>query len=250
MRLEDDRFRNQAGLLDPEKLAATSFLVIGAGAIGSFYVMTLAKMGAKHIAVMDHDKLEDHNLANQMFPEYLIGKPKVEALSEVCDTFGSMRPTQYNGDFDESTGARIDLGIFDVIVSCVDNMDVRKTIYSAVKHRTSGLFIEGRMGAQVYRAYAVKLGNKAEMDYYEKEWYPQSEATPDRCTQKSIIYTVLQVVGAMLSMTKRYLAEETVPVEVIYDCLNDTLSKKVLTQAEFKVIDASGVEDESGLVEA
>lgn len=247
-----DRFRNQEGLIDPDKLASTKFLIIGCGAIGSFYAMTLAKMGAKDITIMDHDKIEDHNLANQMFPTYMTGKSKVEALSEVCEMFGDMKPHVINGDFDSSTGDHIDLGSFDIYISCVDNMDVRKTIYDSIKFQTNKLFVEGRMGAQVFRAYAVKLGNKTEHEYYEKEWYPQKEATPDRCTQKSIIYTVLQVAGVMLSMTKRYLTgKETVPVEVIYDCLNDTIQTKILTHAPMEVIDASNEEStEPELIEA
>lgn len=246
-----DRFRNQEGLINPDKLAKTKFLIVGCGAIGSFYAMTLAKMGAKYVTVMDHDKIEEHNLTNQMFPTYMTNKFKVDALAEVCEMFGDAKPHTIKGDFDASTSSRIDLASFDVIVSCVDNMDVRKTIYEAIKGRTTGLFVEGRMGAQVFRAYAVKLGNKAEHEYYEKEWYPQSEATPDRCTQKSIIYTVLQVSGVMLSMTKRYLTgKETVPVEVIYDCLNDTLQKKILTYVGVETIDATDSTSEPDLVEA
>ena len=233
----NDRFVNQSGLIDPDKLAKTRFLVIGAGAIGSFYTMTLAKMGAKDVTVIDYDKIEDHNIPNQMYPTYMTGKLKVDALKEICDMFAETKPYVRAARYDPTT--EVDVDNYGVIVSCVDNMDVRKEIYDSCRGKVLGVLIEGRMGAQVFRAYCVKLGSKDERAYYEKELYPQSEATPDRCTQKSIIYTVLQVAGVMLSMTKRYLCEETVPTEVVYDCLNDTLSKKTFVRTNAQIIDAS-----------
>lgn len=214
-----DRFRNQSGLLDEELLANTSFVVIGAGAIGSFFVTTLAKMGAKKITVYDMDTIEEHNISNQMYPTKYIGLPKAEALSGVASDYGDVF-IDAKGQWDVSEA--ID---GDIIVVAVDNMDTRKAIWDHYKNRPHKLFLEGRMSAQVFRVYGIASGDWAGARKYESSLYPQSEASEEPCGQKSIIYTVLQVSGQMLSQVKRYLMKEYRPTEVIHDCLNDNVSK-------------------------
>ena len=75
-----ERYANQEKLLDQKTLEDLSFVVIGAGAIGSYTVMGLAKMGAKKITVYDHDSLETHNFDSQFYPFTAVGSKKVLAL--------------------------------------------------------------------------------------------------------------------------------------------------------------------------
>ena len=57
--------------------------IIGCGAIGSSVAELLARQGIKNIILWDFDKVESHNIVNQMFTEEDIGKPKTEALKEI-----------------------------------------------------------------------------------------------------------------------------------------------------------------------
>ena len=77
-----NRFLRQLDILPPEKLQFP-IVVIGAGAIGSATVVTLAKMGCSSITVWDHDTLEEHNASNQLCRLDAVGKPKVEALAQL-----------------------------------------------------------------------------------------------------------------------------------------------------------------------
>src|SRR3990167_9189169 len=86
----ETRFKNQSGLLSVDKLDKR-IIVIGCGAIGSFVTMTLAKMGFKNILVYDEDKIENHNISNQLFPEYMVGKFKVDALKDVVEHYSGAK---------------------------------------------------------------------------------------------------------------------------------------------------------------
>lgn len=217
----DTRFKNQSGLLDRSKLNK-SVIVIGAGAIGSFYSMTLAKMGFTDITVYDADKIEDHNIANQMYPESNIGRLKVEALKDLCMRFAgvTIKPIPAMWHPDNAQNAEI-------VVMSVDNMDARSAIWRHYGTREgTKLVVDGRMGAQVFRAYAVDTSIREEREFYQSTLYPQSEASPERCTMKTIIFTVLSVSGVMLSLTKKWVMNEFRPTEIIYDCVNDEILKE------------------------
>ncbi len=228
-----ERFKNQHRLIDQDRLAKTKFIVIGAGAIGSFYVATLAKMGATDVTVYDDDTIEDHNISNQLYPITAVGKAKSNAVEDLALLFGDAPITGIKGRW---TPENAQDG--DIIVSAVDSMDTRKAIWDHYKTRPNAFFLEGRMGAQVYRVYGVDLSSAAAVDLYEKNLYPSSEATPDRCGEKSIIYTVLQVAGQMLAQTKRFLNNECRPTEVIYDCFRDELMTKHTMEEVVEVIEA------------
>lgn len=228
------RNQNQRLLIDEEKIATARFVVIGAGAIGSFFVATLGKMGATDVTVYDDDTIEDHNFANQMYPVWTMGKAKVEALETVAFDFGGLRIKKINEKWN------LDNCIDgDIIVTCVDNMDVRKAIWDHYKNRPHALYIEGRMGAQVYRVFGVDPKNSAAIAHYEKTLYPQSEATEDLCGEKSIIYTVLQIAAQMNSQVKRFLMGQHRPTEVNYDCSRDEMRPPKYHMVEkIEVIDA------------
>lgn len=57
--------------------------IIGCGSVGSTIAENLARCGLKNFVLYDFDKVESHNVANQMFTQQHIGKPKVEALRDI-----------------------------------------------------------------------------------------------------------------------------------------------------------------------
>src|SRR5207244_2270936 len=73
------RFWRQLDLLPLERLDVP-VTVIGAGAVGSFVTLTLAKMGLRDLTVFDDDVVDVHNLPNQFYRLTDLGRPKVEAL--------------------------------------------------------------------------------------------------------------------------------------------------------------------------
>ena len=62
-----------------EKRKALPVTIIGVGATGSRVFASLVELGAHDITLIDPDKVEPHNLANQMFGAHDVGRYKVEA---------------------------------------------------------------------------------------------------------------------------------------------------------------------------
>ena len=50
--------------------------IIGCGSLGTTVAENLARCGVKHMTLWDFDKVEAHNICNQMFTEQHIGKRK------------------------------------------------------------------------------------------------------------------------------------------------------------------------------
>lgn len=215
-----ERYKNQSGIITPRKLQEGDFLVIGAGAIGSFLVTTLAKMGATRITVMDFDTLEEHNIANQMYPENLIGQPKVDALATTVLAYSGIQINRVNRKW---TPEEAKVFVADHIIVAVDSLEVRQQVWEAYKNNPHiKMFFDGRMGAQVLRAYAVDTTNQIQKDFYEKSLYSKAAVVKERCTAKSIIYTVNLASAILLNLLKKSLNGEKRPTEIVYDCVTDT----------------------------
>lgn len=98
--------------------------IIGCGAIGSTVAENLARFGLTKITLYDFDKVEPHNIANQMFTQEDVGKMKVEAVAEYLQ--------KINPDITENlvlmpngyTNQRLSGYVF----LCVDNIDLRRQI--------------------------------------------------------------------------------------------------------------------------
>ena len=57
--------------------------IIGCGAIGSSVAELLVRQGVEDITLWDFDKVERHNIVNQMYTEEHVGLQKTEALSDI-----------------------------------------------------------------------------------------------------------------------------------------------------------------------
>lgn len=66
----------------PEKNQETIH-IIGCGSVGSTVAENLVRCGITKITLWDFDRVEPHNIVNQMFRQKDIGKMKVEALRDI-----------------------------------------------------------------------------------------------------------------------------------------------------------------------
>ena len=75
-------------------------------------------------------------------------------------------------------------------------MDVRKRIWaSVVSDKKVKLLIDPRMAAQVIQVYTTSPGDPSSLKTYEATLIDETEALQDRCTARSIIYSVLPLAG-------------------------------------------------------
>lgn len=103
--------------------------IIGCGSVGSTVAALLARLGVTKFILYDFDRVEPHNLANQMFAHKDIKTAKVDAVKRII--------TEINPEA-ESTIEICREGYNDqklngYVFLCVDNIDLRREICQ--KHR-------------------------------------------------------------------------------------------------------------------
>ncbi len=104
--------------------------IIGCGSVGSTIAELLARLGLTRISLYDFDTVSSHNLANQMFFERDISRPKVDAVKDMLLSINNeMEPTLTTYPEGYLPTTRLDGYVF----LCVDNIDLRREI--ATKHR-------------------------------------------------------------------------------------------------------------------
>lgn len=107
----------------PEK-DKTTIHIIGCGSVGSTVAENLARCGVKNMTLWDFDKVESHNIVNQMFNENHVGMLKVNALRDIL--------TDINPDLKDTLEIHAEgwkgKMLSGYIFLCVDNIELRKEI--------------------------------------------------------------------------------------------------------------------------
>lgn len=176
----------------PISKLGTSISIIGAGAVGSWTSLALAKMGFINQTVWDYDTVEVENLANQFYPQMNIGFSKVIALQDMIEDFTGQKIKTVN---DKYTGTTLPDAI---TIAAVDSMEVRKQIFE----NTQGMFIDPRMGAETMHLYVFDPNNERDREAYTKSWYSDSEALHEACTAKATMYCANILAGLVAKAVK------------------------------------------------
>jgi len=107
----------------PEKDTARLHIV-GCGSVGSTVAENLARCGLTNFTLWDFDKVEKHNIVNQMFRQQDVGRLKVEALRDIlieinpeCEESVQIKPRGWQGKM-----------LSGYIFLCVDNIELRRKI--------------------------------------------------------------------------------------------------------------------------
>lgn len=98
--------------------------IIGCGAVGSSIAFLLAHCGITDFVLYDDDIVEDHNIANQMYRDEDIGKPKVEALREILVAINP----EIADHIRVVNGKYVDQPLSGSVFLCVDSIAVRRQI--------------------------------------------------------------------------------------------------------------------------
>ncbi len=98
--------------------------IIGCGSVGSTLAENLARCGLTKMTLWDFDTVEAHNIANQMFRQQDLNKPKVEALRDILVEINpeaepdlKLMPNGWQGKL-----------LSGYIFLCVDNIELRRQI--------------------------------------------------------------------------------------------------------------------------
>lgn len=179
----------------PMNILEEKITVIGAGAIGSWVVLSLAKMGFEDITVIDFDNVDHVNLNSQFYRvrDADTKTPKVVALHDMVAGFTGVRIKYDMHPYEK--------GIFPgIVISAVDNMETRELIWQNHAKRSpfTKAIIDPRMGAQDALLYSMNPMSEADCVSYAKTFYTDAQAVQERCTSKSTIWTANLLAGLVV----------------------------------------------------
>jgi molybdopterin/thiamine biosynthesis adenylyltransferase len=167
-------FLRQLDLVAPAALE-TPVHLIGCGGIGSFAALALGKLGCTRLHLYDDDRVEEHNLPNQLFRTSDVGRHKATALAEIVEVFTGVRP--------EACLRRVEADrLQGILVSGVDSMSARKTIWRrSIRYRAGiPLYLDGRLGAETCRVYAVRPADPRTFAATSRACTPMARRRPCR----------------------------------------------------------------------
>lgn len=230
-------YKNQLSIFNPSEFENTSITVVGVGAIGSFTTVVLSKMGLKNFVVHDSDTIEEHNVPNQFYKLTQLGKKKTEALKDIVTEFSESNIRQKSNFQSE------DILTTDIVIVCTDNMKSRALVYNKAKESVARWFIDARMNGHTYRVYTVDLNDENEKAEFEKNLYGDDVSDEGPCTEKTIIYNVVEIASKISSQVRKILNNQKHPNMIAYDFMNDVFIKKYwLSSTHTRVENTSEVE--------
>lgn len=201
MELTNEHISRQIDLVPPSILE-TPVTVIGAGAIGSWVVLCLAKMGFLNIAVFDHDEVDIVNMSSQFFGLKDIGTPKVLALRD--------RVKEMTGTTITAIGERyVDMKLKGVVVMAVDSMEVREKIFKANQLNLGCKWIvDARMGSETALIFTFNPNSETDIEFYQNSLYSDKDAIQERCTAKSTTYCAVVQSGLVVKTIRDVLTHK------------------------------------------
>lgn len=180
----------------PEKVTERIH-IIGCGSVGSTIAENLARCGIEKVTLWDFDKVEAHNIANQMFREDDIGKAKVEALKDILlainpDLNIKLKPSGWNGEM-----------LSGYVFLAVDNIELRRKIVEQhINNATIKAMFDTRTlltGAQLYAAnwseYKSKKDFVATMQFSHEE--AAAETPVSACGVTLGVATTVRIAAAL-----------------------------------------------------
>lgn len=225
----------------PWILKGTTAVVGGVGGIGSNLSYLLAKIGL-NMALIDADKVEDHNIGGQMFDVDDIDKYKTEAITEKILNIDPSLFVYPNNQFLTKENAK-DL-VRPICFSCFDNMKARVDMFNAWEYVLSKkdesynsekeiymnmfpIFIDGRQESETFQVYAVPYYNvdgsinNEGLQRYKETLFNDREVPDLPCNFKSTTH-----VGFMTSATM---------ISVFTNFITNMKTQEVIREVPFKI---------------
>jgi len=187
--------------LIPTTILHEPITIVGAGSIGSFAALALAKMGFHNLTVIDHDKVDVVNMSCQFHGFLDIDQPKATALKKRIEEI-TLGMTKVSAHVEKWEGRPLD----GIVVAAVDSMAVRKHLWDmATDNLKTKLVIDSRMGAELALLYAMNPHDLDDRRDYPKSLYTDDEAAKVPCTQKSTTHCAILLGATVAQVIKDYL---------------------------------------------
>ena len=214
--MRDERYSRQKDIVPLDRIADCKATVIGVGAIGRQVALQLTSIGISWLQLVDFDTVEISNLASQGYLQTDLGQPKVDSTCELCRNINHNLETHVTLD-----RFRRSLPVGNIIFCCVDEIDVRRLIWEAVKDQVR-FFTDGRMNAEVLRV--ITACDAESRMHYPTTLFHAEEAHAGPCTAKTTIYCANIAAGLMIAQFTKYLRQLPVDADIQLNLLASELS--------------------------
>ncbi len=212
--MDSSYFLRQLDIADPATFQDKSITVIGAGGIGAALVIALAKTGFRNIAVYDFDKVEEHNIPNQLLPMWVgdqdtLGWAKTTALFHLAYDLADIEITPCNERYTAQP-----LG--EIVIAAVDSLEARRAIWEQVAQSMDTTFyMDGRMAALSMDIYCIDMLNEARVALYPPTLEGVAEELP--CTARATMFNSFIIAGHMVALLVARLNEWNYPWRFYYN---------------------------------
>lgn len=191
-------FIEEVGVEGQKKLNRAKVLVVGAGGLGSPIIQYLAAAGVGHIAVVDFDFLEIHNLNRQVIhTEKDIGKAKVENAKKFVNNLNSSIYFEAIQQKLTPENCESIIRSYDIVMDGSDNFSTRYLVNDTCVRLNKTL---------VYGSIFKNEGQVAVFNYKGSNNLrhlfpepPNSEDVPD-CDRFGVLGALPGIVGSMMAM--------------------------------------------------
>lgn len=192
-----DIYLHEALYRGPEavkKLGQINVTLCGAGALGSLLADNLARQGLQRLAVIDFDRIEQHNAGTQLYGQSDVGAKKVDVLKAHLFRAVGIELAVYDRRLDERSVKKF-LRAADLVVDTFDNSISRQIVTDFCRQQS----IE-----------CLHLGMNA--DYGEVRWndgyrVPQDVVEGDVCDYPLARNLILLLVAAGCEAILRHVIE-------------------------------------------
>lgn len=185
-----------------DKIKKLHVLIIGLGGIGSWTVQLIAKLHPSTITCYDDDCIEEHNIGGQLC-ENAYGKSKTQSaymlMTHISDYTALITFNRKYNCLDNCE--------YDIVISCVDNMDTRREIYNHwfLKGKEQSLYIDGRLAAEYFQVFCLTKQDFYHQKVYEQEWLFKSKDTdPTICSYKQTAFTAAMIGSIINNLVVNY----------------------------------------------
>lgn len=212
-------YTRQTGIINVKAYRNNTITIIGCGAIGSFVAISLAKMGLTNFILFDNDTVLPHNLPNQFFTVDDIDSKKIIATSKHMMLLNPECIIDCYEKFTNTTKITTP-----IVISCVDNIETRRVIFNTIqKNKKVQLFIDGRMNGLQAQVYAIDMTDVKQVTFYKQSLFSGKQAVQGRCTEKSIIFTVLGISSFICNQIVKALLGKPINNYTILDYQGNTV---------------------------
>lgn len=212
-------YARQLDIVQPTELDFP-IVVVGAGGIGSWTTLALAKMGCRNITVVDFDKVEIHNTPSQIYKPDQLKEYKVHALRSIVDDLTCVDIVPIHQHFQKWYKKDYPAKIF---ICGVDSLDQRRVIWNKIIKESNldfDMYIDARMAGDLLRIIVTSPLDLNSMKRYAQTLDPKKKPHPDSCTARSISYNTFLCGGLLANIVKRYAKKEQIRTDIVFDITN------------------------------